>query len=952
MTLEELHVVIDAQTKPFRDELAKMQKQLNTVSNDVTKHTSKIKSAVAGMVKAFLGLATLKALFNFGKQAINFASELQEVQNVVDVAFGEMSWKVERFAQNSIKQFGMSEASAKKTASTYMAMGKNMGIDPNQASDMAITLAGLTGDVASFYNISQELADTKLKSVFTGETETLKDLGIVMTQANLQSYALSQGISKNIKDMNQAELTTLRYNYVLQNLSMAQGDFARTGGSWANQVRMLKEQWAQLLSIIGNGLIAVFTPVIQVINTIIGKMIALAQVISGVFGRLFGKKNNDNAFTGVAESVGKSTDAVGGYSDAIDGVGSQAKKTAKEMEGALAGFDELNVIKTPSGSDSGGGSGSTGGGGGGFTTDPIDWDSAFPEPDTSGIDRAIDKVMRSLRKFEDFFDRHRVAIMSILAGLTAGLIAFFGYKWLAGIGGLTGLMVKILDIPGMRFLAEGFLNVFGGLSSSLDGIFGSITSTILGSKLFNTVKTIFSPLTGFMSSIFTTLVSQITLGWNAIAGIFTSSFTAIGGIVTSIIAKLMELPVIGTVLQKFAGVMSTLGTWLSSTFSGITKVLTIIASSPALIAGVVALVVAAITTLWMTSEEFRANVITAWENIQLVLQAVWENVIQPIFNGIILLAQTVWEGGLKPLWETWVEMVNVISSALLDLWNFIAPYVAEALEYLGPIFTTAFELLGVIVGTVINTIAGYINSVMLVITNCIEWIVSAIAGAKESFAQILDGIGQLFSGIIDFIVGVFTLDFDRAISGVVNIFSGLWNMLVGIVRGVWNTILGLFANGGKIFSGVVEGIANVFKNIVNTLITGINKVVSIPFNKINWLLNSIRAIDIPIIGQPFLGLWGANPLPVPQLPKLAQGCIANRATLGIFGEAGTEAILPLKHNTQGIEMIANKLLENMPVKQGDGTYLIQLVLEDGTVLAKKLIKNIKDYEIMTGKPAF
>ena len=155
MTLEELHVVIDAQTKPFRDELAKMQKQLNTVSNDVTKHTSKIKSAVAGMVKAFLGLATLKALFNLGKQAINFASELQEVQNVVDVAFGEMSWKVERFAQNSIKQFGMSEASAKKTASTYMAMGKNMGIDPNQASDMAITLAGLTGDVASFYNISQ-----------------------------------------------------------------------------------------------------------------------------------------------------------------------------------------------------------------------------------------------------------------------------------------------------------------------------------------------------------------------------------------------------------------------------------------------------------------------------------------------------------------------------------------------------------------------------------------------------------------------------------------------------------------------------------------------------------------------------------------------------------------------------------------------------------------------------
>ncbi len=868
MTLEELHVVIDAQTKPFRDELAKMQKQLNTVSNDVTKHTSKIKSAVAGMVKAFLGLATLKALFNLGKQAINFASELQEVQNVVDVAFGEMSWKVERFAQNSIKQFGMSEASAKKTASTYMAMGKNMGIDPNQASDMAITLAGLTGDVASFYNISQELADTKLKSVFTGETETLKDLGIVMTQANLQSYALSQGISKNIKDMNQAELTTLRYNYVLQNLSMAQGDFARTGGSWANQVRMLKEQWAQLLSIIGNGLIAVFTPVVQVINTIIGKMIALVQVISGVFGRLFGKKNNDNAFTGVAESVGKSTDAVGGYSDAIDGAGSQAKKTAKEMEGALAGFDELNVIKTPSGSDSGGGSGSAGGGGGGFATDPIDWDSAFPEPDTSGIDRAIDKVMTKIDSFVKFFDENKAIILSVISGILAGFM------------------------------------------------------TLEGIKTFNTLK---GSIMGFM-----TLLSGWELGF------------------LDTISVILGIP------KSFLGVI-----------------------------GIVALVTGAFIYLYQTCDEFRAIVNEAFSNFMNILSSLWNEVLVPIYELLSDMFNTIIVPIATFITEVVVKTVEVLFTVLFSFWNEVLAPIAQFLvsvlaialqgvidiwEKWKPLIESVFEVLDWIWTEMLSPLMDFVAGIFT--DTFEEW--------GDVIDELISSVQGIFEGFVDFFVGIFTLDIDRAWQGITEIFTNFekfltdifstdWsksfgifgsilNSFFGIVSSVWGSVKGIFEGiiqfvkgvftGNwesawkgvkKIFDSIISGIGNIFKTPLNVIIDGINV-----------FIRGLNKIKIPE-WVPGIGGFGFS---INELPKLAQGGIANRATLGIFGEAGTEAILPLKHNTQGIEMIANKLLENMPVKQGDGTYLIQLVLEDGTVLAKKLIKNIKDYEIMTGKPAF
>lgn len=138
---------------------------------------------------AFIG----RELVNFGKKSIELGSNVAEVENVVSTSFGNMQYKIEEFSKTSIQQFGMSQLAAKKTASTYMAMACGMQMPEEAASDMAIALTGLSGGVASFFNISQELADTKLKSVFTGETETLKDLGVVMTQTNLKAFAGAAG---------------------------------------------------------------------------------------------------------------------------------------------------------------------------------------------------------------------------------------------------------------------------------------------------------------------------------------------------------------------------------------------------------------------------------------------------------------------------------------------------------------------------------------------------------------------------------------------------------------------------------------------------------------------------------------------------------------------------------------------------------------------------------------
>ena len=165
-----------------------------------------------------------------------------------------MSSGINSFAQTAITQFGLSETAAKKYAGTFGAMSKAMGLSESAAYEMSTAVTGLTGDVASFFNLSADEAYTKLKSIWTGETETLKDLGVVMTQTALDNYALNNGFGKTTKNMTEQEKLMLRYRYVMSSLSDAQGDFARTQDSWANQTRVLSLRFESLKATLGQAL--------------------------------------------------------------------------------------------------------------------------------------------------------------------------------------------------------------------------------------------------------------------------------------------------------------------------------------------------------------------------------------------------------------------------------------------------------------------------------------------------------------------------------------------------------------------------------------------------------------------------------------------------------------------------------------------------------------------------
>lgn len=251
--------------------------------NEVTNVTNNYNNSVGNLMSTLTKLVSVGAIVKFGKQCIEAASSLQEVQNVVDVTFGSMAKEVNEWAKTQAASFGLSEKAAKEYASRYGTMAKQFGMTTQQAMKMGIELTKLTGDVSSFYNITDSTATTKLKAIFTGETEGLKELGVVMTQAQLDAYAMQKGWGKTTSAMSEQEKVVLRYQYTMEKLGHAQGDFARTSDSYANSLRTFKLDLQNYMTEIGKELLPVAAQGIQAIGSIVKAVaptvIAIAQTI-------------------------------------------------------------------------------------------------------------------------------------------------------------------------------------------------------------------------------------------------------------------------------------------------------------------------------------------------------------------------------------------------------------------------------------------------------------------------------------------------------------------------------------------------------------------------------------------------------------------------------------------------------------------------------------------------
>lgn len=332
-------------------------KSLNIFSGSANKAKSNSFSLAAALGKLYASYWLLFRAFSKIKDAIDISSSLTEVENVVRTTFGNYEKLIQDFSKTSIQDFGMSELTAKQVASRFQAMGTAMGFSQGKMADMSLQLTKLTADMASFYDMEQSDVARNLQAVFTGETEPLRKYGLDLTQATLKEWAMKQGLDADISSMTQAEKTMLRYQYVMANTAAAQGDFARTSDTWANQVRILKQSFEQLAAIIGGALINAFKPFVRTLNAVMQKVIAFATTVTNALGSIFGWKFEISS-GGLADDW---SDAAGSAADIADSTG-QAAKNVEKMNKGLRAFDELNLITTPD-SSSGSGSGGSGGGG-------------------------------------------------------------------------------------------------------------------------------------------------------------------------------------------------------------------------------------------------------------------------------------------------------------------------------------------------------------------------------------------------------------------------------------------------------------------------------------------------------------------------------------------------------------------------------------------------------------
>lgn len=837
------------------------------------------KKAGATLAAAF----GVKKLIDFGKSCLELGSDLAEVQNVVDVTFPNMTAQVDKFAKSAAQSFGLSETMAKQFTGTFGAMAKAFGFSEEQAYDMGSSLTKLAGDVASFYNLSQDEAYTKLKSVFTGETESLKDLGVVMTQTALDSYALANGFGKTTAKMSEAEKVALRYSFVQNQLAAAQGDFARTSGSWANQVRILTLQFDSLKATIGQGLINLFTPVIRVINTVIGKLITLANAFKSFTELITGQKSSNSASgqisaigsaaAGASTGMDDAASSADNLSSANNGIAKSAQKAAEKMR-ALMGFDQVNKLdsqtdSTSSTPSSGRGTGTGGAGGAG-----IDFGSlAQGETVVDKADKQFTKMFQNIKKLCDPATQSLKRLwnegLARLGAFTFNSLKDFWKNFLVPVGKWTlGTGIpRFIDA-----LNNGLMKVnFDKIRSSLNGLWkaiapftihvgegllwfwenvlvplGTWTANEVVPRFLETMSGVISVFNGILAALqplfqwFWDSVLQPIAQWTG--GVFGAIWDRINGVLKTFSDWCAANP---GVIQTIATVIASFfAAWKISEFvtnvAGFITTIANVVSSIKSISGAVALVKTGVEALVGALGGPLVIGIAAAIAAGILLYKNWDTICEyaaKLRDWVVEKTAQLRDGAVKAF-ETLRDNVKNAVKALRDdikeKWDWIQEKLSQFSKWLGSIFKTAW-------------------------TNNFGIFGNVLKGFLKSAKDVIRDVKQIFNGFNDFISGVFSGNWQKAWTGIKSIFVGVFRGLADIAKTPINAIIGGFNSVLGTVNGLINKVNNIrFKITVPDWIPGIGG---------NWW--GFNGFSIPTIGTiPMLANGGFVKANTPQLAMI------------------------------------------------------------------------------------
>lgn len=860
-------------------------KGIKNASNTIK--SSGIENSLKKIGKLAVAAFSIKAIVNFGKECINLGSDLTEVQNVVDVTFGNLNTEVNRFAENAITQFGLGQTVTKKYVGTFGAMAKAFNFSNKEALVMSETLTGLTGDVASFYNLSSDEAYTKLKSVFTGETETLKDLGVVMTQNALDQYALANGYGKTTSKMSEQEKVALRYKFVLDKLSIANGDFARTSDSWANQTRVLSLRFNELKATLGQGFINMFTPIVKGINWVLAKLQVLANAFKSFTEMMFGNAGGDNGESTVSNLATDASNA----KDAVSGIGDSAKKSAKDLK-SLASFDTAQILKKDDGDSSSSSSGGSGTG----------------KIDTSGFNLA-DNIKQQASNIEDILNGVDLEPLKNSFNNLREAISYFGQGCGKILDGFYNNYLKPLGNYVISDALPHFLNStanamksidFDKLKNSFDNLWKVLEpfSENVGNGLLWFYDNVLLKLTTWTINdvlpAFLDLLSGALKVLNQLIAAFEPVFQWFWNNFLEPIAKWTGGVIVDT-LNLVANALSNIGDWMSNNQGIVTGM---------------EIAVLAFFGAWKTVElmSFIAQsggVIEALKNITLAITgstvAKLKDKAETIYLNLLYakdFVKSIVSGTAALIKQAAQWLINTgakIANTAATIASTAATAAATAATWL---FNAALTVLTSPITLVVVAIAALIAIVVLLIKNwdkvketakkCWEGIKNAWHNASQWFNEkIITPIRNFFGNLWNNVKNVAA----NAWNGIKGIFSGVGNWFSNIFQQAYNGITRIFSNIGNFFSRIWERIKNTFSNlgtsignaISNAVKSGINGVISLIERTINKAIGLInKAIDI-INLIPGVNVGKINKL---NLPRLAQGGYvkANTPQLAMIGD--------------------------------------------------------------------
>ena len=735
----------------FTKQMSNMGSNLSNVSNDIVKETEKTNDSISKQMtvmsknatknaSGFIRTIRKKLVAAFGtvatgafiKSCIEVGSNVTEVQNVVDTAFKDLSWQADQWASNSMTNFGLSELSAKKYMGVFGQMSNAMGITGKAALDMAENVTGLTGDVASFYNLGTDEAYTKLKSIWNGETETLKDLGVVMTQTNLDQYALNNGFGKTTAKMTEQEKVMLRYQYVTSALSNATGDFVKTQDSWANQTRILTLRFQQLKASLGKGFIALFTPILRGFNSLLAGLQKVADGFASFVQMLTGADISSSMGSISADIAGIGDDA-GGAADNVSGIGDAAKKTAKDIEKSLAGFDQINKLTEPTddSSSSGSGTDSTSGIG---SVDLVPDVSGSTANVSSAISDMADKVKKALEPLKAISFDNLVSSLDNLKRAVQPLTEklFSGLEW-------------------------GYYNVLVPLASwYIEDLIPTYINTLADAfELLNTVLDVFNPVFESAWDNFFKPIAEWT-----------------GGIVVDVINSIGDafLLVAGYLKEHETDVKDWTDLYITPFFKTITDFITELYD---LIKSVIGFV---IDLLGPSFDEIVAIISGAISAIIKIVTGVLD-----ILKGVIEFLNGIFTGdidkcmqGIKDIIKGCLEAIWGIIKAIVSLIvNLVKGTVDIVINLLKDIFT--------VIGNILSSIKSVFDKVLMAIFNAV---ISVIDGIKDALWNIVDFVGDTFSSAWSNVWNGIINAFDNIFGGIVDIAKGPINLVIGLINGM------------------------------------------------------------------------------------------------------------------------------------------------------------------------